>query len=159
MDTRQEELDRDLLIEVDVGRRNDDAYASLTEHPIDAVLPREDLPNLDGCRRDCHRSTSYRVARLAVAQSGRTDQSVSLVGSRGIVEACPRLAEASRALFLDDDVRAAHQNGALLARDRECRFRIEQRAGVLGHAGRLSHEMQLVWVVVAATEEPLPVAR
>ena len=35
---------RDLLVELEVVRRDDDAHAADAEHPLDAVLAREDVP-------------------------------------------------------------------------------------------------------------------
>ncbi len=37
----EQEFQRDLLVELEVGRRDDDAHAALSEDPIDTVFPRE----------------------------------------------------------------------------------------------------------------------
>jgi hypothetical protein len=46
---RQEELEGDALVELDVHRRHDDAHPSLTEDSVDSVLPRNDVPLVDSC--------------------------------------------------------------------------------------------------------------
>ena len=44
---RQQELERDALVELQVRRRHHDAHAAFAEHPLDAVLAGEDLALAD----------------------------------------------------------------------------------------------------------------
>jgi hypothetical protein len=56
---RQQELDRDPFVEVDVMGRDDDAHAARTEDPFDAVLPREEFALPDAGHFKCaHRSSA-----------------------------------------------------------------------------------------------------
>jgi hypothetical protein len=48
---RQEELERDLLVELDVMRGDDDAHATDSEDALDAVLPGEHVAFAYTCRR------------------------------------------------------------------------------------------------------------
>ncbi len=41
---RQQQLDRDPLLQLEVGRGDDDAHPAGADHPLDAVLPGDDLP-------------------------------------------------------------------------------------------------------------------
>src|SRR5262249_38090218 len=55
---RQEELDRDSLVELDVMRRDDDAHSPGTQYSVHAVLFGEDLAFLDGrAHANPHRRT------------------------------------------------------------------------------------------------------
>ena len=63
----KQELERDRLVELKVMRRDHDAHAALAEHPLDAVLVREDVADLQAVQRSlhCHARGHGRLPLLA----------------------------------------------------------------------------------------------
>ncbi len=67
---RQEEFQRDLLVELDVVRRDDDAHPANAEDALDAVLSRKDVALFDAGGAAVQTLFSHRLTRYPKAHNG-----------------------------------------------------------------------------------------